>query len=119
MNILQARGKQRENIPVWKQEGGIVDIVNMATSSREACIEDLVTKPNTKSTVCMHFGFMPNKVGQPRNPGEAICKLCTQQQQKLRLVLCKGSNTLNLFGHLKVHHPSTFAELKQAGTVEV
>ena len=105
---------------VWKQERKTIDVVNMATSSSEACIEDLVSKPNAKSTVWMHFGFVPNEVGQPKNPSEAICKLCAQRPRKLPSpVSCKGSNTSNLFSHLKVHHPSTFAEIQQARTMEV
>lgn len=70
--------------------------------------EELVPKANTKSAVWEYFGFIPDKEGKPKDEDKPVCKLCK------KTVLSKGSNTSNLFTHLRTTHPKIHTQLKTA-----
>ena len=59
----------------------------------------LVAKPKSTSPVWTYFGFEADEDGKAKSDEVAIWK---------------GSNTSNLFSHLRVHHPLKFAEVQQA-----
>uniref|UniRef100_A0A3P8W7J8 BED-type domain-containing protein n=1 Tax=Cynoglossus semilaevis TaxID=244447 RepID=A0A3P8W7J8_CYNSE len=65
------------------------------------------TKPRSKSSVWLYFGFKGDKNGQPLNPDEAICRLCR------KIVLVKSGNTTNLRSHLTRRHRADFFELRE------
>ena len=68
----------------------------------------LVAKPKSTSPVWTYFGFEADEDGKAKSDEVAICRSCQ------RRVKAKGSNTSNLFSHLRVHHPLKFAEVQQA-----
>ena len=70
--------------------------------------KELVPKPKTTSAVWQYFGFIANEEGRPKNEQQPICKLCK------KTVLSRGSNTSNLFAHLRANHPSTHQLIKKA-----
>ena len=61
--------------------------------------EELVPKPKTTSAVWQYFGFIADEEGRPKNEQQPICKLCK------KTVLSRGSNTSNLFAHLRGESP--------------
>ena len=63
-------------------------------------------KRNTKSAVWQNFGLMATEDGKinEKEQDKPICRSCGKG------VLAKGSNTTNLFQHLREHHPLTYAE---------
>ena len=67
----------------------------------------LMKKRNTKSNVWQSFGLMATEDGKiiEKEQDKPICRSCGKG------VLAKGSNTTNLFQHLREHHLLTFAEL--------
>lgn len=67
----------------------------------------LVKKRNTKSNVWQNFALMATEDGKivEKEQDKPICRSCGKG------VLAKGSNTTNLFQHLREHHPLVFAEL--------
>jgi len=67
----------------------------------------LVKKPNTKSKVWQNFGIMATKDGKiiEREKDKPTCRMCGSGVQ------AKGSNTTNLFQHLRKHHPLIYSEL--------
>ena len=67
----------------------------------------LVKKPNTKSKVWQNFGIMVRENGKiiEREKDKPICRTCRSGVQ------AKGSNTTNLFQHLRKHHPLVYSEL--------
>ncbi len=70
---------------------------------------ELVSKPfRTTSAVWHYFGFVPDGEGRPKDEDKPICKLCSKS------VLSKGSNTSNLFAHLRVNHPTIHAQIRKA-----
>ena len=68
----------------------------------------IVAKANATSAVWTYFGFEADEKGKARIVSEAICRLCNAR------VKARGSNTSNLFSHLKVHHPLKHAEAQKA-----
>ena len=67
----------------------------------------LVRKKNTKSSVWHNFGVMATEEGRviEKEQEKPICRTCGKG------VLAKGSNTTNLFQHLREHHPQIYANL--------
>ena len=67
----------------------------------------LVKKHNTKSNVWQNFGLMASEDGKivEKEQDKPICRSCGKG------VLAKGSNTTNLFQHLRKHHLLIYAEL--------
>ena len=67
----------------------------------------LVHKKNTKSSVWYNFGVMATEDGRviEKEHDKPICRTCGKG------VLAKGSNTTNLFQHLRGHHPQIYADL--------
>ena len=67
----------------------------------------LVRKKNTKSSVWHNFGMMATEDGREieKEQEKPICRTCGKG------VLAKGSNTTNLFQHLREHHPQIYADL--------
>jgi len=67
----------------------------------------LVRKKNTKSSVWHNFGVMATEDGRviEKEQEKPICRTCGKG------VLAKGSNTTNLFQHLREHHPQIYADL--------
>ena len=67
----------------------------------------LVKKRNTKSNVWQSFGLMATEEGMiiEKEQDRTICRSCGKG------ILAKGSNTTNLFQHLREHHPNIFADL--------
>ena len=67
----------------------------------------LVRKKNTKSSVWHNFGMMATEDGRviEKEQDKPICRTCGKG------VLAKGSNTTNLFQHLREHHPQIYADL--------
>ena len=67
----------------------------------------LVRKKNTKGSVWQNFGLMAKEDGRVIEKEQImpICRTCGKG------VLAKGSNTTNLFQHLREHHPQIYADL--------
>ena len=67
----------------------------------------LVKKPNTKSKVWQNFGITATEDGKiiEKEKDKPICRTCGSGVQ------AKGSNTTNLFQHLREHHPLIYSEL--------
>lgn len=82
-------------------------IVKSLTKAEHAFGMFLVKKKNTKSTVWQNFGLVATEDGKinEKEQDKPICRSCGKG------VLAKGSNTINLFQHLREHHPLTYAEL--------
>ena len=55
---------------------------------------------------------MANEKGEliEKEQNKPICRSCGKE------VLAKGSNTTNLFQHLREHHPSEYAEIASKST---
>ena len=67
---------------------------------------NIVKKKNTKSPVWSHFGLKANESGCEREDVDRpVCRKCG------KIVPAKGSNTSNLYWHLKEHHPTLYAEI--------
>ena len=64
-------------------------------------------KKSTKSSVWEHFALLATQDGKviEREQDRPICKSCGKG------VLAKGSNTTNLFQHLREHHPLVYAAM--------
>ena len=58
-----------------------------------------------KSAVWGYFGFKPDAEVKAKVQDSVICRLCK------KTLSAKGSNTSNLFAHLKVHHPLKHVEV--------
>ncbi|XP_032432377.1 zinc finger BED domain-containing protein 1-like [Xiphophorus hellerii] len=71
---------------------------------------ELVSKPNATAAVWEYFGFKPNDRGEPLNLCEPVCRICH------KIVATKGSNTTNLYVHLKHNHPVKFFQLRRKST---
>ena len=76
-------------------------------------------KNNTKSAVWQYFGLRSTKAGVivEKEQDKPVCRTCG------RSVHAKGSNTTNLFQHLREHHPLVYAEVapqtsKQCSSVQ-
>ena len=82
----------------------------MASDSANTSISNpvnLISKPGkTKSPVWSYFGFVPGGDGKPNDLQKPVCKKC------YNTVATKGSNTTNLFQHLKLHHPIIFKSVR-------
>ena len=65
----------------------------------------LVSKPNTTSPVWKYFALECDEQGHFKSKDTIICRLCSSE------VIAKGGNTSNLQSHLRVYHPSHYAEL--------
>ena len=64
-----------------------------------------------------YFGFVPKSddSSQPKDPNEAICKLCFKETGCLpKPVWISDSNTSNFLLHLCVHHTEVYSQLKAA-----
>ena len=72
----------------------------------------LVHKKNTKSSVWHNFGVMATEDGRviEKEREKLICRTCGKG------VLAKGSNTTNLFQHLREHHPQIYADLASSSS---
>ena len=59
----------------------------------------LVRKKNTKSSIWYNFGVMATEDGRviKKEQEKPICRTCSKR------VLAKGSNTMNLFQHLRAN----------------
>lgn len=68
----------------------------------------LVNKPGSTSAVWAYFGFEPGSDGKPENLELAVCHLCH------RKVRTRGSNTSNLFSHLRTTHAKEYSIVKDA-----
>ena len=79
--------------------------VDSSSDQQEKMSDGLLPKPHTTSPVSAHFGFEPDKEGKAKTTDTATCGHCKKH------VKSKGSNTTNLFSHLKVHHPMKYAEM--------
>ena len=80
-------------------------------------IESLVCKQKCTSTVWGYFGFVPksDNSNQPKDPNEAICKICFKETGSLpNPVWIADSNTWNLLSHLRVYHTEVHSWLKTA-----
>ncbi|XP_067226603.1 E3 SUMO-protein ligase ZBED1-like [Chanodichthys erythropterus] len=66
---------------------------------------ELVAKKGTTSPIWQFFGFRPDESGQPRDPTEVLCKICSC------VVRAKDGQTTNLHDHLRVRHPAEYATL--------
>ena len=75
-------------------------------SAVQSVVQDLVKKPNSISVVWTHFGFEPDRDGKPVNEELAVCRLC------YRKVRTRGSNTSNLFSHLRTAHAKEYSAIK-------
>ena len=75
-------------------------------SSSSSLSRTLVDKPNTKSQVWKHFGFVPKADGKPKEMDKPRCKLCFEE------VIAKYGNTSNLFSHLKTKHPLVYKTIE-------
>ena len=75
-------------------------------SAVQSVVQDLVKKPNSISVVWTHFGFEPDRDGKPVNEELAVCRLC------YRKVCTRGSNTSNLFSHLRTAHAKEYSPIK-------
>ena len=71
------------------------------------CGAYVVKKRNTKSAVWQHFGLRATQEGVivDKEQDKPVCRACG------RSVHAKGSNTTNLFQHLREHHPTIYAEV--------
>ena len=69
----------------------------MATASIQ-----IIAKQNTTSP-CM--GLEADKDGQPKSMEDVICRTCKDT------VTAKGSNTSNLYSHLRSHHPTIYSKV--------
>ena len=76
-------------------------------------------KKNTKSVVWQYFGLRSTKEGDivEKEQDKPVCRICG------RSVHAKGSNTTNLFQHLREYHPLVYAEVapqtcKQCSSVQ-
>ncbi len=69
-----------------------------------ACV---VKKKNTKSSVWKEFGIRATEDGKviASEQNSPLCLTCGKSVQ------AKGSNTTNLWQHLREHHPSAYAEI--------
>ena len=67
----------------------------------------LVQKKKTKSVVWKNFGLRASREGVivDKEQDKPVCRTCG------RSVQAKGSNTTNLYQHLREHHPTIYAEL--------
>ena len=63
-----------------------------------------VDKAGTKSEIWRYFGLHADKDGKPVNNGTAVCHICHRD------VLAKAGNTSNLISHLRLKHPSVYAQ---------
>jgi len=83
------------------QTDRISESVTLAPSSEL----QLVSKPNTTSPVWKYFALECDEQGHFKSKDTIICRLCSSE------VIAKGGNTSNLQSHLRVYHPSHYAEL--------
>ncbi len=66
---------------------------------------NLVPKKNAKSAIWAYYRFYPDTNGEPKDLTKPICTLCK------KCVPVKDKQTTNLFGHIRVHHPSEAIKL--------
>ena len=64
-------------------------------------------KKNTKSSAWLYFSLLATQDGKviETEQDRPVCKVCGKR------VLAKANNTINLFQHLREHHPTEYAEL--------
>ena len=73
----------------------------------------LTDKPNTKSTICKYFGFVPDNNGKPINTDKPKCKICCAT------VSTKTSDATKLHFHLRQKHPQLFTELMKTSECSI
>ena len=71
---------------------------------------NLMPKRNAKSTIWAYFRFFLDASGEPKHLMQPICTIC-----KI-CVPMKDKQMTNLFGHIRVHHPSEVAKLPPTST---
>lgn len=74
---------------------------------------NLVPKRNAKSAVWAYFRFIPDANGEPKDLTQPICTICK------KCVPVKDKQTTNLFGHIRVHHPSEAAKLPPTSAARI
>ena len=71
------------------------------------CRAYMVKKRNTKIAVWQHFGLRATEEGVivDKEQDKSVCRTCGTSMQ------AKGSNTTNLFQHIREHHPTIYAKI--------
>ena len=74
---------------------------------KRVCGACVVSKKKTKSCVWNEFGLRSTDDGKviENKKNSPLCLTCSKSVQ------VKGSNTTNLWQHLREHHPSVYAEI--------
>ena len=74
---------------------------------KRVCGACVVSKKKTKSCVWNEFGLRSTDDGKviENEKNSPLCLTCGKSVQ------AKGSNTTNLWQHLREHHPSVYAEI--------